>query len=155
MQQNNDFLFKELKNDTNWSHKKHYKVHFSDLDINGHVNNLTYLRWIQDTRAEFFTIIKMENDISHGFTVVNNECNYHKQMFYIDTAIVYFKVSDIRTKSIIVSFEIRNQSNDITATGKTILATYDIIEGKSCLISDKLRGILSKYKRPLKQNSKL
>ena len=62
-------------------------VNTYDIDVAGHVNNIVYVRWLEDLRNKLFTqIYPMEKllDINHHLVVVSSELKYKKQIKLFD-----------------------------------------------------------------------
>ena len=64
-----------------------FTVNTYDIDVAGHVNNIVYVRWLEDLRNKLFTqIYPMEKllDINHHLVVVSSELKYKKQIKLFD-----------------------------------------------------------------------
>lgn len=60
-------------------HERVYPVTASDIDDQGHVNNLVYLRWIQDVAIDHWaTAARPEDQTSTRWVVVRHEIDYLK-----------------------------------------------------------------------------
>lgn len=60
-------------------HERVFPVAPSDIDDQGHVNNLVYIRWIQDVAIEHWgTAARPEDQTSTAWVVVRHEIDYLK-----------------------------------------------------------------------------
>lgn len=62
-------------------------VNTYDIDVAGHVNNIVYVRWLEDLRNKLFTqIYSMEKllEINHHLVVISSEIKYRKQIKLFD-----------------------------------------------------------------------
>lgn len=62
-------------------------VNTYDIDVAGHVNNIVYVRWLEDLRNKLFTqIYSMEKllELNHHLVVVSSELKYKKQIKLFD-----------------------------------------------------------------------
>ena len=62
-------------------------VNTYDIDIAGHVNNIVYIRWLEDLRNKFFSQIhSMEKllEANHYLFVVSSDVRYKKQIKLFD-----------------------------------------------------------------------
>jgi acyl-CoA thioester hydrolase len=59
-----------------------FRVRPEDIDAQGHVNNVAYLRWIQDVAvAHWFDAATAEQQSKYGWVVVRHEIDYKRQAF--------------------------------------------------------------------------
>jgi acyl-CoA thioester hydrolase len=59
-----------------------FRVQPGDIDEQGHVNNVAYLRWIQDVAvAHWFDAATKEQQDRFAWVVVRHEIDYKKQAF--------------------------------------------------------------------------
>ncbi|MEO8072210.1 MAG: thioesterase family protein [Acidobacteriota bacterium] len=59
-----------------------FRVSAEDIDANGHVNNVAYVRWIQDVAvAHWFSVTDEEIREKFNWLVVRHEIDYRKQAF--------------------------------------------------------------------------
>jgi acyl-CoA thioester hydrolase len=65
-------------------------VNTYDIDVAGHVNNIVYMRWLEDMRSLLFSKIyslKKLLEINHYLVVVSSEVKYRKQIKLFDKPI--------------------------------------------------------------------
>lgn len=63
-----------------FSHR--FSVEKSDIDVQGHVNNVAFVRWIQDVAvAHWFSITTEEMREKYTWVVLRHEIDYKKQAF--------------------------------------------------------------------------
>ncbi len=59
-----------------------FPVENADIDVQGHVNNVAYVRWIQDVAvAHWFSITTEETRANYTWLVLRHEIDYKKQAF--------------------------------------------------------------------------
>jgi len=79
--------------DTNFIGKSveiNIKVNTYDIDVAGHVNNIVYIRWLEDMRTELFSkIYPLKNllDINYYPVIVSSEIKYNNQIKLFDKPI--------------------------------------------------------------------
>jgi acyl-CoA thioester hydrolase len=65
-------------------------VNTYDIDVAGHVNNIVYIRWLEDMRSLLFSKIfslKKLLEVNHYIVVVSSEVKYRKQIKLFDKPI--------------------------------------------------------------------
>ena len=59
-----------------------FRVSAEDIDAQGHVNNVAYVRWIQDVAvAHWFSVTTEETREKYTWVVLRHEIDYKKQAF--------------------------------------------------------------------------
>jgi acyl-CoA thioester hydrolase len=59
-----------------------FRVSAQDIDVQGHVNNVAYVKWIQDVAvAHWFSITTEEIREKYTWVVLRHEIDYKKQAF--------------------------------------------------------------------------
>jgi acyl-CoA thioester hydrolase len=59
-----------------------FRVSADDIDAQGHVNNVAYVKWIQDVAvAHWFSIVTEEIRAKYTWVVLRHEIDYKKQAF--------------------------------------------------------------------------
>ena len=59
-----------------------FKVFAADIDAQGHVNNVAYVKWIQDVAvAHWFSATNEETREKYTWVVLRHEIDYKKQAF--------------------------------------------------------------------------
>jgi len=101
------------------------KVNTYDIDIVGHVNNIVYIRWIEDLRAELFSqIYPLEKllEINYYPVVISTELKYKGQIKLFDKPIGRIFLESYSHGEIILKIEIcLNENIAFTATQKCVL----------------------------------
>jgi acyl-CoA thioester hydrolase len=85
-----------------FKHKTKIKIRFSDLDAMQHVNNATYLSYLEEARIDYFDNLFKRDKGSLDFQAVVGriEINYIYPIELGDEVEIYSRVSKLGTKSI-------------------------------------------------------
>jgi len=76
-------------------HEMHIPVRWNDMDALGHVNNVSYFRYMEIARLQWLRELGYVFDPQGGSVVIANTfCNFHRQFEYPDAAIVRTYVSN-------------------------------------------------------------
>jgi len=101
------------------------KVNTYDIDIAGHVNNMVYMRWLEDMRNELFSqIYPLEKllEINYYPVVISTEMKYKRQIKLFDKPIGRIFLESYSHGVIMLKAEICiNDDIAFTATQKCIL----------------------------------
>lgn len=101
-------------------------VRFADLDAYGHVNNATYLSYLEAARTNLL-IDQFTESIDSGlaFIVVKVSCDYKKQIGLADKVIVDMQFVKIGPTRFEVNYSLHNDEGLIYATATTLMAAFD------------------------------
>ena len=96
-----------------------------DIDVAGHVNNIVYIRWLEDMRIELFTkIYSLEKLLSINYypVVASSEIKYKKQIKLFDKPVGKMLLQSYSHGVFILKAEIIvNAKLAFTATQKCVL----------------------------------
>lgn len=98
------------------------ELRFSDLDAYGHVNNSTYLTFMETARTKIFQehfIDFMASGIY--FVVVRVECDYKRPIRFGEKVLVDVTVPKFSKTSFDVEYEIHDGEGKISAIAKTVM----------------------------------
>ncbi|TDN95567.1 acyl-CoA thioester hydrolase [Salegentibacter sp. 24] len=124
------------------------RVDWSDLDMYKHVNNISFMRYMQSGRVNFWEasgIYKMYEDTDKGTMLVSTHCDFKKSLYYPGKAIVKTKLEFIRNSSFGLKHLILNETDEICAEGMDVVVCYDFRKNNTFNIPDELRKKLSQF----------
>ena len=100
-----------------------------DIDIAGHVNNIVYIRWIEDLRADLFSqIYPLEKllEINYYPVVISTELKYKGQIKLFDKPIGKIILENYSHGVIHLKVEITNNEKIVfSAVQKCVLMNLD------------------------------
>jgi acyl-CoA thioester hydrolase len=124
-------------------------LRWSDMDAYGHINNVSFVRYLEDARiAVFFAAAKEANLTSFEgqLVVVRHEIDYEQPLVYRpEPVLVELWVSEIRNSSFTVNYEIRDDEARY-ATARSVLAAYNPSAGRARRLSPEERQWLERYR---------
>ena len=126
-------------------------MRWSDMDALRHINNVQFLRFLEDTRVDWIHRRgPIDRNPTEGLLVVRNEVNYRRQLHYRHTPVpVELWVTRVRAASFEVSYEVvdtdESGTRTVYADAKSVLATVDMEEGHPKRISAETRHYLEQF----------
>jgi len=120
-------------------------IESSDIDQFGHVNNVTYLRWVQDVAAAHWMSLAPAADQARlRWVVVRHEIDY-KQAAYLNDAIIARTWVGTASR---IRFErhtelLRANDRTVLARARTVWCPLDAQTGKPVSVSDQVRAAFS------------
>lgn len=124
-------------------------VRFRDLDPMGHVNNAVYFSYFEVARTAYWQ--ELHHDFSYDvldFLVARAECDYVSSAMLRETLRVEVWLSRIGNSSFVLDYEIFDeQTNRLSARGKTVQVMIDTKTGRPRPIEPSLRERLKSFAR--------
>lgn len=126
-------------------------LRWSDMDALRHINNVQYLRFMEDARVEWlFHRSKLDRNLEEGVMVVRNEIDYRRQLHYRHAPIpVELWVTRVRGASFEVGYEVVDTDEagqrTVYAQARSVLATVGLDDGRPRRVSEQLRHYLGEF----------
>ena len=124
------------------------RIDWSDLDMYRHVNNLSFMRFMQSGRVHLWEATGLHNmyvEENKGAMLVSTHCDFKNPLHYPGNALIKTRVAEVGNKSFKIEHHIFDDQNKLCAVGKDVSVFYDFSGNKTIPIPDDLRGILSSY----------
>jgi acyl-CoA thioester hydrolase len=127
-------------------------VQFRDIDVMGHVNNATYLQYMETARVELARRLgQVREGFRASFIVASVRCEFKKPIRDERRITVSVWASRIGDRSWDLDYSIRGPRRTEYAIGRTTQVAYDYKTLVAIRISRKLKKELAKYiGRPFK-----
>jgi acyl-CoA thioester hydrolase len=134
-------------------HVFHLKPRWSDLDAYAHVNNVTWLEYLQEARVDMLFVhapAQGAERLAEGVLVVRAEIDYRRVMvFRQESYPIEMWVSKIGGASFTIDYEIADDDGEgnrvVYGTASTVLAPVDMASGRPRRLTDLEREILGKF----------
>ncbi|OON80744.1 acyl-CoA thioesterase [Streptomyces tsukubensis] len=126
-------------------------LRWSDMDAFGHVNNVVFLRYLEEARVDFmFRLAPGDGSPSFagGSVVARHEIDYVRPLFHRHTpVIVQTWVTKIGAASLVIAYEVKDtpESEEIYARATTLVVPYDLEKQRPRRISAEEKSYLQKY----------
>jgi len=135
-----------------FKHKIKIKVRFSDLDAMHHVNNATYLSYLEEARIAYFKDVldKPKNGLDFEAVIAKIEINYHLPIMLGDEVEVATRVSKMGNKSSDVEHLIlvnKNGMKVVAASALTKLVSYDYAKQISFATPDRIKKKIEEFEK--------
>jgi len=132
----------------NFKSSKTILLRYADLDTLNHVNNATYLTFLDESRLDYVIGVMgsnySQNNTAFPMVVANININYFNSIVLSDTLEIYTRCVKVGTKSF--NFEHVFVANDNTICAKADVITVAMSkEGKSIQINDDWRQQIKEF----------
>ena len=134
----------------NFRHTAEIQVRWGDMDALGHVNNATYLTYLEQARINYVRHFRVWDGSADqlGLIVARVVIDYKVPLVAGDRVAVHTRVSRLGTKSFETEQAITRLSGDeveIAAVGAVTLVVFDYARQQSVPIPDAWRAIIIDY----------
>jgi acyl-CoA thioester hydrolase len=124
-------------------------LRWGDMDAFGHVNNVVYLRYLEQARVEWmFTTAKQLGvaQFSLGTVVAKHEIEYRRPLVYRPEPVpIETWVTRISNASFTVAYEVKDDDECVYAVAETVLVPYDLAAERPRRITADERDYLKPY----------
>jgi acyl-CoA thioester hydrolase len=124
------------------------KIPFCDLDAMGHVNNASFITYLETTRTEFyseaFNITKYQD---FQFILGDIYCRYLSPAYMNENLVISLCVGEIGSRSFKFEYLISEKTTGrIVCEARTTQIMFDYKNQKTFQIPDDVKNILKKYR---------
>jgi acyl-CoA thioester hydrolase len=131
----------------------HLKPRWSDLDAYAHVNNVTWLEYLQEARVDMLFVhapAQGAEGLAEGVLVVRAEIDYRRVMVFRQEAYaIEMWVAKVGGASFTIDYEIVDDDGEgnrvVYGTASTVLAPVDLATGRPRRLTELEREILGKF----------
>jgi acyl-CoA thioester hydrolase len=131
-------------------------LRWADMDSLGHVNNVTYVDYLQESRVDMLRVHAPATggeQLAEGTVVVRHEVEFlHPLVFRSDPVRIESWVTRIRAASFTMAYEILDEVADggrrVYCRARTVLTPYVFTEERPRRIRDQEREVLERFLEP-------
>ncbi|QKW06506.1 acyl-CoA thioesterase [Streptomyces sp. NA04227] len=134
-------------------------LRWSDMDAFGHVNNVVFLRYLEEARIDFMFRLAPGNgseSFSGGSVVARHEIDYRRPLVHRhEPVVVESWVTRISAASLTIAYEIKDRAdedlpdsdepNTVYVRASTVVVPFDFSRQRPRRITDEERFFLEKY----------
>ena len=122
-----------------------FPIRWGDMDAMGHVNNVTYFRYLETVRIEWmYSLGMMPNPRGEGIVIINAFCNFLIQLEYPGDVTAKMYVANAGRSSFdkFITLERTDQPGLIHASGGATTVWIDSVRKKSVPLPDAMRRLI-------------
>ena len=124
------------------------RIDWGDLDMYEHVNNVSYMQYLQSGRVNFWEASGIHEFYRHsnqGTMLVSTKCDFRKSLQYPGRAIIKTKLDFIGNTSFGLKHIILNEANEVCAEGTDVVVCFDFDKNKTFPVPDWMRKKISEF----------
>jgi acyl-CoA thioester hydrolase len=114
------------------------------MDAYGHVNNVVFLRYLEEARIDF--LFRPEKDFKQGSVVARHEIDYKRQLVHRHRPVdIELWVTEIRAASFTLAYEVKD-GDQVYVRASTVIVPFDFQAQRPRRITDEERAFLEEYR---------
>lgn len=122
------------------------EVRFADLDTQGHLNNVSFLVFVESARIAYAASVALEHpellpSLTFSYMVVEVKIGYRSPGQYGEPIETRLRPTEVGRSSFRMDFEMR-VGERVLADGYSVLVTYDPVAARSVPVPEPLRARL-------------
>ena len=113
------------------------RIDWSEMDLFNHVNNVSYFKYIQAARVNYWEVIGlsyMHNNSNTGPILASTSCQFKQPLFYPGSITICTKVGFVKTTSFSLQHFILNDKGEIAAEAEDVIVLYNFTMHEKCPI---------------------
>ncbi|MFG3657447.1 acyl-CoA thioesterase [Streptomyces sp. NPDC047706] len=118
-------------------------LRWADMDAYGHVNNVVFLRYLEEARIDF--LFRPDKEFKQGSVVARHEIDYKRQLVHRHAPVdVELWVTEIRAASFTLTYEVKD-GEQIYVRASTVIVPFDFEAQRPRRITGEEREFLEGY----------
>jgi acyl-CoA thioester hydrolase len=121
------------------------------MDAYGHVNNVVFLRYLEEARIDF--LFRPEKDFKQGSVVARHEIDYRRQLVHRHKPVdIELWVTEIRAASFTITYEVKDPEQ-VYVTASTVIVPFDFQAQRPRRLTAEEREFLAEYQDDQKEGA--
>ncbi|MFE1071930.1 acyl-CoA thioesterase [Streptomyces sp. NPDC058783] len=118
-------------------------LRWADMDAYGHVNNVVFLRYLEEARIDF--LFRPEKDFKQGSVVARHEIDYKRQLVHRHHPVdIELWVTEVRAASFTLTYEVKD-GDVVYVRASTVIVPFDFETQRPRRITADEREFLREY----------
>ncbi|GHB23137.1 thioesterase [Streptomyces viridiviolaceus] len=118
-------------------------LRWADMDAYGHVNNVVFLRYLEEARIDF--LFRPDKDFRQGSVVARHEIDYKRQLVHRHHPVdIELWVTEIKAASFTLTYEVKD-GDQIYVRASTVIVPFDFEAQRPRRITEEEREFLREY----------
>ncbi|BDH03757.1 MULTISPECIES: acyl-CoA thioesterase [Streptomyces] len=119
-------------------------LRWADMDAYGHVNNVVFLRYLEEARIDF--LFRPDKDFQQGSVVARHEIDYKRQLVHRHHPVdVELWITEVRAASFTITYEVKD-ADTVYVRASTVVVPFDFEAQRPRRITAEEREFLQEYR---------
>ncbi|MEW2295681.1 thioesterase family protein [Streptomyces sp. NPDC006743] len=119
-------------------------LRWADMDAYGHVNNVVFLRYLEEARIDF--LFRPDKQFKQGSVVARHEIDYKRQLVHRHEPVdIELWVTEIRAASFTLGYEVKD-GDQVYVRASTVIVPFDFEAQRPRRLTEEEREFLREYR---------
>ena len=126
----------------NFPVKLEIRIDWSELDYFGHVNNVSFFKYIQASRVNYWDTIgltKSHRETKIGPMLASCKCDFKRPLHYPGQITILSRVDFIKNSSFSICHQIIDENGEIAAVAQDVMVMFDFNRNEKITFPKELR----------------
>jgi acyl-CoA thioester hydrolase len=125
------------------------RLDWSEMDLFGHINNVSYFKYLQASRVNFWEALgmnKLHETEGIGPSLAKTSCSFLKPLHYPGTIRIEVRVDWTKNSSFQLHHRIYDANENLCAEGEDVVVMFNYRENRKHLLTKEQVELLEGYK---------
>lgn len=126
------------------------RLDWSEMDMFGHINNVSYFKYIQASRVNYWERIGINSDFksaSAGPLLLSTGCRFIKPLVYPGNITVQASVTYIKNTSFGIKHQLLNDDGELAAEAEDVIVMYDYTKNEKIPVPADIRKLIEELEQ--------
>jgi acyl-CoA thioester hydrolase len=126
------------------------RIDWSEMDLFGHVNNVSFFKYIQASRVNYWEKIgltAMHAGMRVGPVLASSSCKFKRPLHYPGEIIVQARIDYIKNSSFCIQHRILNEKGEVAAEAEDIIVMFDFNKNEKVPFPQELRERAEQFEK--------
>jgi acyl-CoA thioester hydrolase len=122
--------------------KLELRLDWSEMDMFGHINNVSYFKYVQASRVNYWEAIgltRLFRETNVGAILASTACQFKKPLHFPGNIIVQVKLDFLKNTSFGLKHQILNEHGELAAEAQDVMVMFDFTKNEKVAIPEELR----------------
>jgi acyl-CoA thioester hydrolase len=127
--------------------KLQIRLDWSEMDMFGHINNVSYFKYIQASRVNYWDAIglsRLFQKTKVGAILASTGCQFLKELHYPGEITIQASLDFIKNTSFGLKHQLLNEQGEVAAEAKDVLVMFDFNKNEKVAIPEEIRSAIEK-----------
>ena len=138
--------------ETNYPVKLQLRIDWSELDYFAHVNNVSFFKYIQAARVNYWEAIGLtqsHRETNIGPMLASCKCDFKLPLFYPGQITILSRVDYIKNTSFSFSHIIMNDKGEVAAEAQDVMVMFDFNRNEKIAFPSDLKAKIEKLENKI------
>jgi acyl-CoA thioester hydrolase len=126
------------------------RLDWSEMDLYGHINNVSYFKYLQAARVYYWETLglsKMFEEEKKGPILASSGIDFRRPLHYPGNIVVQSGIDVMGKSSFTILHQILNEKQEVCAEGKDVVVFFDFILNQKMEVTAEIRKMVEEMEK--------